>query len=90
MRASLFASALLSGFAVAPVMAADAVMSPQGYTGLSITPTADLLGWGKMSFTYDSQLPGARDPKGHNFVAGFGLLPFMEVSAEVLLAFFAG
>lgn len=83
MRASLFASAFLSGVVAFPAAAADAVMSPQGYSGLSITPTADLLRWGDMSLTYDSQLPGARNPEGHNFVAGFGLLPFMEVSGRI-------
>lgn len=55
-----------------------------GYTGLGVTPNAHLLGWGRFAATYDNQLPGVvADPRGHNFVASFGLLPNLEVSGRL-------
>lgn len=66
------------------VWAVDATMTPNGYTGLGLTPNAHILGWGRFETTYDNQLPGVvRDPTGHNFVASFGLLPNLEVSGRV-------
>ncbi|MCJ0764336.1 YjbH domain-containing protein [Variovorax terrae] len=64
-------------------LAVDTSMSPQGYTGLSITPNAHLLGWGKMALAYDNQMPGAANPAGHNLVVGFGLLPNLELSGRI-------
>jgi hypothetical protein len=58
-------------------------MTQGGFTGLSITPNAHLLGWGRFEFLYDRQLPGAVNPSGHNFVAGFGLLPNIEASGRI-------
>ena len=54
-----------------------------GFTGYAVTPNARLLGWGQFGFAYDRQLPGAADPSGHNFVAGFGLLPNLEVTGRL-------
>ena len=63
--------------------AVDASMTPGGYTGLSLTPNAHTLAWGRFETTYDNQLPGVvRQPKGHNFIAAFGLLPNLEVSGR--------
>ncbi|MHB1124331.1 MAG: YjbH domain-containing protein [Ramlibacter sp.] len=59
-------------------------MTQAGYTGLGITPNAHLLDWGRMEATYDRQLPGiVRDPSGHNFVVGFGLLPNLEIAGRL-------
>jgi hypothetical protein len=69
------AAALLSSTAYA----VDTNLAAGGFTGLGVTPNARLLGWGEFGFAYDNQLPGAADPAGHNFVAGFGLLPNLEV-----------
>jgi len=55
-------------------------LTQAGYTGLGITPNAHLIDWGRFETTYDRQLPGlVRDPSGHNFVLGFGLLPNLEL-----------
>lgn len=74
-----FAALLLCGNA----LAVNSTMTAAGFMGLSITPSARLLEWGRFDFTYDRQLPGAATPRGHNFVAGFGLLPNLEVSGRV-------
>ncbi|MDB5732871.1 MAG: Exopolysaccharide biosynthesis protein YbjH [Variovorax sp.] len=62
-------------------------MSASGFTGWSVTPTARLLPWGSVSLAYDSELVGAPvsglGTGGHNFVAGFGLLPNLEVSGRM-------
>lgn len=65
------------------VSAVETNMAPGGYTGLGITPSARLLAWGQFALAYDRQLPGASDPSGHNFIAGFGLLPNLEVSGRI-------
>src|SRR5665647_2531397 len=59
-------------------------LTQAGYTGLGLTPNALLLGWGRAEFTYDNQLPGVvKNPTGHNFVVGFGLLPYLEVAGRL-------
>jgi len=59
-------------------------MTAAGYTGLEVTPNALLSPWGHMEAIYDNQVPGVvSNPKGHNFVAGFGLLPNLEVSGRL-------
>ncbi|GAB3650644.1 YjbH domain-containing protein [Ramlibacter alkalitolerans] len=59
-------------------------MTQAGFTGLSITPSAHILGWGRMEFSYDNQLPGnVRDPSGHNYVLGVGLLPNLEIAGRL-------
>ncbi len=76
---------IAAGLAAAlPSLAQPTTLTPAGYTGLGITPNAHLLGWGRAEATYDSQLPGVvRDPSGHNFVLGFGLLPNLEVAGRL-------
>ena len=48
---------LLSALGASISSASPITMTPQGYTGLGITPTAQLLQWGSMSVDYDNQLP---------------------------------
>ncbi len=73
------AATLLSCTAVA----VDTTMTQGGFTGLSITPNAHLLGWGRAAFTYDNQLPGAIPQTGDNYVLGIGLLPNVELSGRI-------
>ncbi|MCG2592031.1 YjbH domain-containing protein [Ramlibacter sp. XY19] len=62
----------------------DQTFTQGGFTGYGITPNAQLLGWGRMALGYDNQLAGyVRNPSGHNYVLGFGLLPNMEVSGRL-------
>jgi hypothetical protein len=82
----LLPSTLFAGAALCTVsaLAADNTMTSAGFSGLTVTPTAKLLGWGRMELAYDHQLPGvARNPQGHNFVLGFGLLPNLEVAGRL-------
>ncbi|MDM0110722.1 YjbH domain-containing protein [Variovorax sp. J22R133] len=65
-----------------------AVLSASGFTGLSVTPTAQLLRWGTMGLAYGNDVVGAPvsrfyDTGGSNFVAGFGLLPNLEVTGRL-------
>jgi hypothetical protein len=80
-------STLLAGAAAlctASALAGENTMTAAGFSGLAVTPNANLLGWGRADLTYDHQLPGVvRDPQGHNFVAGFGLLPNLEVAGRL-------
>jgi hypothetical protein len=64
--------------------AVDTTLTPAGYTGLGVTPNAHLLAWGRVEGTYDNQLPGVvANPRGHNFVTAFGLLPNLEISVRM-------
>ena len=82
LRLSCIAAAL--SFPVACAFAVDTTMTQGGFTGLSITPNAHTLPWGRFEASYDSQLPGVlKDPSGHNFVGGFGLLPNLEISGRI-------
>ena len=65
---------------VTAAVAVDTTLTPGGFTGLTLTPNAHLVPWGRLNAAYDRQLPGiVSDPSGHNFVTGFGLLPNLEV-----------
>jgi hypothetical protein len=85
MRRPAHAAATLSLLLIAGTAAAvDTTLTPGGYTGLGITPNAHLIGWGRVEFGYDNQIPGLSvDPTGHNFVLGFGLLPNLEVTGRI-------
>lgn len=63
-------------------------LSAAGYSGLAVTPDARLLRWGTMGLAYDNAVlgatPGSRHgTDGHNLVAGFGLLPNLEITGRV-------
>lgn len=81
----------LAVLALAPAAAwaqHDNVLSAGGFTGLSVTPTAPLMRWGTVGLTYGNELVGGPvggryGTAGNNFVAGFGLLPNLEVSGRV-------
>jgi hypothetical protein len=76
----LLCTAAASAWAQVP----QTTLTQAGYTGLGITPNAHLLGWGRLEFAYDNQLPGIpRDPSGHNYVLGFGLLPNLEIAGRL-------
>lgn len=86
------ALALLGLAGAAAVPPAHAQIAPSlnasGATGLSVTPTAQLLRWGSASLGYDNEVVGGptKAPygtSGHNLVAGFGLLPNLEISGRI-------
>lgn len=87
------ATVILVGLGVAqPSFAQQSVLSASGFTGLSVTPTAHLLPWGSVAFAYDDKIvggPATRSPyqeyktTGHNFVGGFGLSPYLEISGRL-------
>src|SRR3954465_11030437 len=75
---------LALGLVAAPAWAVDTTLTSAGYTGLGITPTAQILGWGRMATSYENQLAG--NPArldGHNMVLGFGLLPNLEIAGRL-------
>jgi len=80
MRPSISAAVAVLALSFSPAKAQVSTLTQAGYTGLGLTPNAHLIDWGRMEATYDRQLPGlVRDPTGHNFVLGFGLLPNLEL-----------
>ncbi|HUD34921.1 MAG TPA: YjbH domain-containing protein, partial [Variovorax sp.] len=74
----------------APVLAQQVAptLNANGTSGLSVTPTAPLLPWGTLGLAYDNQVVGGpvnrvHGTDGHNLVAGFGLLPNLEISGRI-------
>lgn len=67
-----------------PAWAVDTTLTSAGYTGLGITPTAQILGWGRLATSYENQLAGnpAR-VDGHNLTLGIGLLPNLEAAGRL-------
>ena len=75
---------LALGLTAAPAWAVDTTLTSAGYTGLGVTPTAQILGWGRMATSYENQLSGIpRRLDGHNLVLGFGLLPNLEAAGRL-------
>lgn len=58
---------------------AQTEISPQGYSGGAMTPSADVIGYGFGAIAFDRQLPGAAAPKGFNYQTGWGLFPGLEI-----------
>jgi hypothetical protein len=78
------AASVLLALTSVSAMAQVTTLTQAGYTGLGITPNAHLIDWGRFEATYDNQLPGVvSNPKGHNYVLGFGLLPNLEISGRL-------
>lgn len=62
----------------APVHPAD-VISPNGYSGLGLVPSATTLSAGRAVLGYDNDIPGARNPDGYNYQLGLGLYEGFEL-----------
>jgi hypothetical protein len=55
------------------------VLSPNGYSGLGLVPTARTLKAGEVVLAFDPTLPGAVDTHGYNTQIGFGLMENLEL-----------
>jgi hypothetical protein len=58
-------------------------MTPMGFSGGVLTPGARTMPWGTFGLRYDPQMPGARDVRGHNYVIGVGVLPYVEAAGRI-------
>ena len=54
-------------------------LSPNGYSGMGLTPNADVISKSAGVISYDTVLPGAPNPLGHNVQIGFGLFDNVEL-----------
>lgn len=54
-------------------------LSPNGYSGLGLVPSAGVLSTGVAVLNYDTALPGASNPAGYNNQIGFGLFDNLEL-----------
>ena len=61
-----------------PVLSAD-VISPNGYSGLGLVPSAEVLKTGVGVLNYDTALPGIDNMKGYNTQLGFGIYDNVEL-----------
>jgi len=61
------------------VRATDIQVSPNGYSGLGVVPSATTLGVGTALVTFDPTLPGAKNTLGYNTQIGFGLYEGLEL-----------
>ncbi len=59
--------------------ATDIQVSPNGYSGLGVVPSATTLGVGTALVTFDPTLPGAKNTLGYNTQIGFGLYEGLEL-----------
>lgn len=58
-------------------------LTSQGPTGVGLVPTAQVQRPGAFTFDYSNAMPGAPDPKGHNFLFGMGLTEWLEVNMRL-------
>lgn len=73
--ASAFWACLIASL---PVYSADYI-SPNGYSGLGLVPSAGVLSTGVAVLNYDNVLPGANNTAGYNNQVGFGLFDNLEL-----------
>lgn len=67
---------------------AQSALSAGGFTGWSVTPSANIQAWGTVSLAYDNQLVGGPNTSrygtsGDNLVVGFGIFPNLEISGRI-------
>jgi hypothetical protein len=58
-------------------------LTTQGPTGIGLIPSAQVQAVGNYTFDYTRAMPGAPIPKGHNFLMGMGLTPWLEVNMRL-------
>lgn len=76
-----FANFVLAVF-LSPILcanAAESTLSPNGYIGLGVIPSAKTLEKGYSVFGFDSTLPGAKKVDGYNTQIGLGLYSNFEL-----------
>lgn len=62
---------------------AQDTISPNGYSGLGLTPNAGVIRSGQGVVNFDTSLPGAPNNLGYNYQVGFGLFDNLEVVARL-------
>ena len=75
----LIFSFCLCMFTSLSVQAADFI-SANGYSGLGLVPSAEVLTTGAAVLNYDTALPGAPVPSGYNYQVGFGIYEGLELN----------
>ena len=65
-----------------PAYSAD-VISPNGYSGLGLVPSAQVLTTGAAVVNYDTALPGASNTAGYNTQIGFGIYDHLELTGRL-------
>ena len=66
-------------FVVIPALSSAEAISPNGYMGLGVVPSASSLKLGYSSISFDPTLPGAANTKGYNTQIGLGLYDGLEL-----------
>jgi hypothetical protein len=69
----------LLSFIVCAFQATAQPLSPNGYSGLGITPSAKTIANGASVIAFDPTLPGAKNTLGYNTQIGFGLYEGLEL-----------
>jgi len=59
------------------------MINSNGYTGLGMIPSANVLDSGKTAFAYENQVPGHLNGRGFNYNVGFGVMDNLEASARL-------
>ena len=59
------------------------MLNTNGYTGLGMVPSANVLEPGETGLAYANQLPGATNNTGFNYNVGFGVMNNLEASARL-------
>ena len=59
------------------------MLNSNGYTGLGMVPSANVLSPGQVAGAYANQLPGATNTTGYNYNVGFGVMDNLEASARL-------
>jgi len=61
----------------------QSLISPNGYSGIGLIPSARTLHSSEAVVDYSKALPGARASRGHNFQVGFGLTDNFELVGKL-------
>ena len=71
--------ASISSLASFNIQASENTLSPNGYSGLGVVPSATALSAGFAQIAFDPTLPGAKNTHGYNTQIGFGLYEGLEL-----------
>lgn len=79
----IFASSMSWGESSSRLPQSAIGLSPNGFSGIGLTPSARSTPVGVASFGFQNSLPGLTDRTGYNFLTSIGLLPGIEVNGRL-------
>lgn len=79
MKITISVTAVVACLAFSFTVYAGDMLSSNGYSGIGLVPSAQVITKGAAVLSFDTALPGATEPAGYNYQVGFGIFDSLEL-----------